>query len=299
MVYTVTLNPAIDYVLETDDLSRDICRAKSAECIYGGKGINVSVVLNRLGIENTALGFVAGFTGEELEKLLDKEGVKTDFVKLENGNTRINVKILSDKELFINAEGPVVTKEETDKLFSKLDVLKNGDFLVLSGSIPRSLPQDIYEKMMLTASDKGAKCVVDTGGQSLKNCLALKPFLIKPNHHELSELFCEEISPDDEKKTEKRALELQRRGAKNVLVSRGEYGATLVSEEGRVYHIPAVKGKTVNTTGCGDSMVAGFVAGYIKTDDFEKALRLAVASGTATAFSNHLATKEEILEVNS
>ena len=235
MVYTVTLNPAIDYVLKTDDiLSEDVCRAQSAECVYGGKGINVSVVLDRLGVENKALGFVAGFTGEELVKMLHKEGVKTDFVKLKSGNTRINVKILADRELFVNAPGPDVKTEELELLFDKLDILRDGDFLVLSGSIPGSIPQDIYEKMMRMASCKGAKCVVDTSGDTLKNALSHKPFIIKPNHYELSEIFGEEISPSDEKRIEECAISLLKSGAQNVLVSRGECGATLVTENGEV-----------------------------------------------------------------
>ncbi len=298
MVYTVTLNPAIDYMLKADGIgAQDICRAQSGEYFYGGKGINVSVVLSRLGVKNTALGFVAGFTGDELVRLLDTEGINTDFIRLEKGNTRINVKILSDKELFINAPGLEVSEEETNALIKKLDVLKSDDFLVLSGSIPQNMPQDIYEKLMAVALKKGAKCVVDTSGNTLKNVMKLKPFLIKPNHHELGELFGQEIAPGDDKRIEEYALSLRKMGAENVLVSRGEYGATLVLQNGKVYHMPAVKGKLVNSTGCGDSMLAGFIAGYIRTGDFEKALRLGSAAGSATAFSYHLATKEEIEKV--
>ncbi len=293
MVYTVTLNPAIDYVLKADKAG-DIYRAKRAECVYGGKGINVSVVLNRLGVDSTALGFVAGFTGDELVRLLDKEGIKTDFVTLEKGNTRINVKILANEEIFVNAPGPDVSDKEMLALFEKLDVLKADDFIVLSGSVPNNMPQDIYEKLVETVTQKGVKCAVDTSGEKLKNVLRYKPFLIKPNHHELGELFGQEILPDDVTKIEERALTLQKMGAQNVLVSRGECGATLVDENGKIYHTPAIKGKLVNSTGCGDSMLAGFVAGYIKTGDFETALKLGSAAGSATAFSCHLATKEEI-----
>ncbi len=295
MVYTVTLNPAIDYVLKVDSVgAQDICRAQSGEYVYGGKGINVSAVLSRLGVENTALGFVAGFTGKELEKLLDKEGINADFIRLEHGNTRINVKILSDKELFINAPGPEVKAEKIDDLIKKLDVLNSDDFLVLSGSIPKNMSHDIYEKLIALALQKGAKCAIDTSGEALKSVLKYKPFLIKPNHHELGELFGEEILSCDNKRIEECALSLQAMGARNVLVSRGEYGATLLDEDGKFYHIPAIKGELVNSTGCGDSMLAGFIAGYIKTGYYQQALKLGNAAGAATAFSEHLAKREEI-----
>ncbi len=293
MIYTVTFNPALDYIMRVDGLqSKDINRTRSEEIHYGGKGINVSVILTRLGVENKALGFVAGFSGKQIEDMLVSDGIKTDFVHLKEGYTRINVKIRCDRELDINANGPEIKREEVDALFEKLEELKSKDYLILAGSIPKALPDNMYEKILERLDGKGVNFVVDATGDLLKNVLKYKPFMVKPNHHELGEIFGVEITALED--IEKYAKKLQEMGAKNVLVSRGKDGAALIDEFGKVHTMGNVPGKIISSVGCGDSMVAGFVAGYVKEKDYAYALKLGSACGNATAFSSGLATKNEI-----
>lgn len=293
MVYTITLNPALDYVMMVDKLSHDDINRASAEAIYyGGKGINASTILTRLGIENKALGFVAGFTGKELEAMLIHDGINCDFNYLKNGHTRINVKIKAEAELDVNANGPDISNDDIEELLVKLDSIREGDYLVLAGSIPKNLPNDIYERILKRLDGRGINFVVDATGDLLKNALKYKPFLIKPNHHELGNMFGTATKTDDE--IIKYAKRLQELGAKNVLVSRAEDGAILVDELGEVHKIGVLDGTLVNSVGCGDSMLAGFIAGYIEKNDYAYALKLGSACGIATAFSLELATKEEI-----
>lgn len=293
MIYTVTFNPALDYVMTVNNLhTGEINRADSEQMNYGGKGINVSAILSRLKMENKALGFIAGFSGDKLTDMLNTDGIDNDFVKLNNGFTRINVKIKSDNETDINANGPDIQKEDLAKLFEKLDALKQGDYLVLAGSIPKSLPDNIYENILERLKNRNIKFVIDATGDLLLNVLPYKPFLIKPNHHELGELFDVKIKEYDD--IVKYSKLLQEKGAENVLVSCGKKGAVLLDSQGNTYRIGNVPGKIVSSVGCGDSMVAGFVAGYIEKGDYAYALKLGAACGNATAFSQSLATKEEI-----
>ncbi len=308
MVYTITLNPALDYVMKVGSLSYgDINRSKGEEIYYGGKGINVSVVLTRLGIENKALGFVAGFTGRQLEKMLTDDSIRCDFNKLETGLTRINVKIKADvesgtgkqgsaiNELDVNAQGPNISRHDIAELLDKLNEMQEGDFLVLAGSIPNTLPDDIYEVILAKLHSRNVNFVVDATGDLLKNALQYKPFLIKPNHLELGDLFGVETTTEEEIVTY--AKKLQEMGARNVLVSRAEEGAILVDENGNITKTFNVEGKMLNSVGCGDSMVAGFLAGYISQKDYAYALKMGTACGNATAFSEELATKEEVQEI--
>lgn len=296
MIYTVTFNPALDYVLSVDNLNtNDINRATGEKLFFGGKGVNVSTILTRLGVESEALGFLAGYTGKMLEQMLNDEKIQNDFVYLEQGYTRINVKIKSSSELDINAQGPAIDDSSLKKLFSKLDELKNGDTLVLAGSIPSSLSNDIYEQILDKLSDRELRIAVDATGDLLLNVLRYKPFVIKPNHHELGELFGVEVSELED--VVKYARLLQDKGAKNVLVSCGKNGAVLVDELDNVHKMGIVPGKPVSSVGCGDSMLAGFIAGYIKTNDYAYALKLGSACGNATAFSVALASKDEIEEM--
>lgn len=293
MIYTVTFNPALDYLMYVDELqSNDINRTVGEQLFYGGKGINVSVILSRLGIENKALGFLAGFSGHQLEEMLDADSIDNDFVYLKKGYTRINVKIKSSKEIDINANGPEIDSDDINALFQKLEDLQKGDCLVLAGSIPNTLPNNIYEKILDRLKDKGIDFVVDATGDLLKNVLKYKPLMVKPNHHELGEIFGVEITTLDDIKLY--GKKLQEMGAKNVLVSRGKNGAALLDENGKLHTTQNVEGKIVSSVGCGDSMVAGFLAGYYKSGDYSYALKLGSACGNATAFSPNLATKEEI-----
>ena len=293
MVYTITLNPALDYVMKVGSLRfDDINRSKAEQIYYGGKGINVSVVLSRLGTENKALGFVAGFTGEELERMLKADNIECDFNHLRSGLTRVNVKIKADTELDINANGPDVSEAEIEELLTKLDDIKEGDVLVLAGAVPKNLPSDVYEKILQRLSGRGVKFVVDATGELLLKVLKFKPFLVKPNHHELGDLFSVTTKTDEE--IEIYAKKLQQMGASNVLVSRGGDGAMLIDEFGAVKKIGNAKGTLINSVGCGDSMVAGFVAGFLQKGDYEHALRLGAACGNATAFSEGLAEKKDI-----
>lgn len=256
MVYTVTFNPALDYVMNVKKLSPDdVSRADSVEIFYGGKGINVSAVLSQLGVPTVALGFAGGFTGEKLRRMMNDDGIENDFVNLDNSDTRINVKIKCGRELDINAAGPEIPKDKINALFKKLDGIKSGDYLVLAGSVPKSLPDDIYGNIMKELDGRGVRFVVDSTGSLLLNVLKYKPFLIKPNHHELGEIFGKRLTSPEE--ITDCAKELQKAGAANVLVSRGADGAILIDETGMTYNTEAVKGTLINSVGCGDSMVAG------------------------------------------
>ena len=296
MIYTVTFNPALDYIVNMDNLKLGETNRSTSEMILsGGKGINVSIVLKNLGFDNVALGFVAGFTGEEIENGTRKLGITTDFIHLKEGLSRINVKLKASEETEVNGTGPIISEDELNALYGKLENLKKDDILVLAGSVPNTLPQDIYEKIMEMLQDKGIKIVVDATKDLLLNVLKYKPFLIKPNNHELSEIFGVEIKT--EQKIIDYAKKLQDKGARNVLVSRAGDGAILIAENGDIYKSPAPKGKVINSVGAGDSMVAGFIAGYLKNNNYEEAFKTGVASGSASAFSKYLAKKEEILEI--
>lgn len=296
MIYTVTLNPALDYVMKVGNIRYDdINRSESEEIYYGGKGINVSVILTRLGVENKALGFVGGFTGEKLYEMLKKDGIDCDFNILKNGYTRINVKIKAQTELDVNAQGPAIDEEDIALLLEKLDGINQGDFLVLAGSIPNTLPDDIYERILSRLDGRGINFVVDATGDLLKNVLKYKPFLIKPNHHELGDLF--KVEAKSEQDIVFYAKKLQEMGARNVLVSRAKDGATLIDEQKNVTTFENVEGELVNSVGCGDSMVGGFLAGWIEKGDYSYALKLGAACGNATAFSQELATANEIKAV--
>lgn len=293
MIYTVTFNPALDYVVRMDALiPGEVNRTAQEEIYFGGKGINVSTVLNELGEESIALGFIAGFTGDALAAGVGHLGVKTDFIKLPAGNTRINVKIKASQETEINAGGPPIPKEAFEALVQKLDRLEKDDVLCLSGSIPKSLEQNTYEVLLEHLSGKGIRFVVDATGDLLLNVLKYHPFLIKPNHHELGEMLGRTLSNDRE--IEDGARELQKRGARNVLVSMAGDGAMLLTETGEAHRIGVVKGTVRNSVGAGDSMVAGFIAGYLQKQDYLYALQLGSACGSATAFSDGLCKKETI-----
>lgn len=298
MIYTVTLNPSIDYVVRLDTLKQGITnRTNSEEYYFGGKGINVSCVLAQLDIESTSLGFTAGFTGEAIENGLKNEKITTDFIRLKNGISRINIKIKSEQETEINCQGPDVDESELNMLFEKLDKIQNGDTLVLAGSIPSTLPDDIYEKILERLKDRDIKIVVDATKKLLLNSLKYKPFLIKPNKQELSEIFETEINSISD--VEIFARKLQALGAKNVLISLGNEGALLIDEYGNAHKAGVIEGKAVNTVGSGDSMVAGFIAGYQREQSYDYALRLGSVCGMATAFLSGLATKEKIEELIS
>lgn len=292
MVYTVTFNPAIDYVVHVDDMEPGMTnRTKSEEIYFGGKGINVSIVLKELGITSKVLGFVAGFTGKAIEDGMQDMGVDTDFVTLESGNSRINVKIKSKEETELNAQGPRISESAINEIFDKLSKLEDGDTLVLAGSIPNTLPADIYEKILASLQDKEIKFVVDATGDLLLNVLKYKPFLIKPNNHELGEMFKTEIKNNDD--VIKYAKKLRELGARNVLISMAGDGAILIDENDEVHHLGVCKGTVKNSVGAGDSMVAGFIAGS-STGDYEYALKLGTATGGATAFSDGLAKRADI-----
>ena len=296
MIYTITFNPALDYVMTIDKLEvGSVNRSKTEKILPGGKGINVSMVLTNLGVENTALGFVAGFTGKNIEDIIMERGCKTDFVTLKDGVSRINVKLMSEPETEINGNGPSISEAEVAELFSKLDKMKVDDTLVLAGSVPSSLPDDIYSRILEHLKDKGVRIVVDATGDLLVNCLKYKPFLIKPNNFELEQIFNTKL--DSREDIVRCALKLKEMGAVNVLVSMGKDGAILVDEKGAVHDMMAPDGKVVNTVGAGDSMVAGFLAGYYEKNDYEYALKLSVATGSASAFSEDLATKDDVHKV--
>ena len=294
MVYTVTLNPALDYVIHIEDFQTgEINRTQREEIQFGGKGINVSTVLTRLGVENTALGFLAGFTGQALAEGIRKNGIQTDFIWLTEGLTRINVKIKAGEETELNGRGPVIPSAALDELFQKLDRLQSGDVLDLSGSIPASLPDDIYQQILRQLEGRGILTVVDAAGELLCAALSYRPFLIKPNHHELGEIFGQ--TPVTDQELTACAKKLQKQGARNVLVSMAGEGSLLLDETGACHRLGVPRGTVRNSVGAGDSMVAGFLAGWLKTGDYETAHRMGAAAGSATAFSDGLATEAKVL----
>ena len=296
MIYTVTFNPSLDYIVSVDDFKLGLTNRTSSELILpGGKGTNVSTVLKNLGFESTALGFVAGFTGNEIVKRLNDMGIKSDFISIENGISRINLKLKSIDGTEITGAGPDISEEKVNKLMDKLNQLKEGDVLVLAGSIPSSMSDNIYRDIMADLKDRGVMIVVDATKDLLLNVLEYHPFLIKPNNHELGEIFDVKLTTREEVIPYGRKL--QEKGARNVLVSMAGEGAVLIAEDGQVFDAPAPKGKLINGVGAGDSMVAGFVAGWIEKQDYEYAFHMGVASGSASAFSENLATKEEIINV--
>lgn len=294
MIYTVTFNPALDYVVWMEDLRPgQINRTTNEEIQCGGKGINVSTVLTSLGVENVALGFLAGFTGRALEEGLRSQGIRADFIWLPEGLTRINVKVKGRDETEINGQGPTVGPIALRALQDKLDRLEAGDILVISGSVPAALSHDVYEQILARLEDRGIQFVVDTTRDLLDSALPYHPFLIKPNLLELGELF--DRAPGSDEEVRACAAELQARGARNVLVSMAEKGSLLLDERGGCRRLGVPQGTVRNSVGAGDAMVAGFLAGWLDTGDYAYAQRLGTAAGSATAFSHGLATREEIL----
>lgn len=292
MIYTVTFNPSLDYIVDVPDFRLGLTNRTSAEQMFaGGKGINVSIVLKNLGLENTALGFIAGFTGEEIRRQLEEKGICSDFIRLKEGLSRINVKLRSIDGTEINGEGPEIGKQELAKLLGRLDQLEKGDTLILAGSIPVSMPESIYSDILEQLECRGIQCVVDATGELLLNVLKYHPFLIKPNNHELGEIFGVTLTERDQIKPY--AKRLQEMGARNVLVSMAGKGAVLLAEDGSFYETSAPKGRLVNAVGAGDSMVAGFVAGYLEKKDYSHAFKMGVSAGSASAFSENLTTKAE------
>ena len=294
MIYTVTFNPAIDYVVHTGGLVLgSVNRASSESMFFGGKGINVSIVLAELGVRSIALGFTAGFTGEAIENGVRAMGIETDFIRLPEGNSRINVKIKSGEETELNGQGPDIDTASLEKLFARLDGLSEGDTLILAGSIPKSLPPDVYERILKRLSGREIRTVVDASGELLMNVLKYRPFLIKPNDQELGELFGVKIESKED--VVLYGGKLRELGARNVLVSMAGEGAVLLDENGGVHRSAACRGTVRNSVGAGDSMLAGFVSGLEK--GFDYALRLGTACGGATAFSDGLASREQIDEL--
>ena len=294
MIYTVTFNPSLDYIVSVDDFTCGIVNRTTDEIIFpGGKGINVSMVLKNLGFENTALGFLAGFTGNRIQDLLEEKGVRADFISVEKGISRINVKLRSNEETEINGQGPAIAEMDIEKLYEKLDTLSDGDILVLAGSIPDVMPGSMYMDIMKHLQNKDLKIVVDATKDLLVNVLQYHPFLIKPNNHELGEIFGVKIENKADVITY--AKKMQEKGARNVLVSMAGDGAVLVAEDGSIFQSEAPHGKVVNSVGAGDSMVAGFIAGYLENGSYEKAFQMGVCTGSASAFSEELATKAEVI----
>lgn len=296
MIYTVTFNPSLDYIVSVNDFQLGLTNRTDSELILpGGKGINVSTILMNLGIGSTAFGFAAGFTGEEIIREVEAMGIRSDFIKIDSGISRINLKLKNIDGTEINGSGPEISEEKIEELLRKLDILGEGDILVLAGSIPASMPADMYSTIMERLQHKNVTFIVDATKDLLINVLKYKPFLIKPNNHELGELFDvklttrEEVIPYGKK--------LQKQGARNVLISMAGEGAVLVAEDGSVYEAPAPKGTLVNAVGAGDSMVAGFTAGWIEKKDYRHAFYMGVSAGSASAFSEYLATKEEIMDL--
>ena len=293
MFYTMTLNPALDYNMTLTEFAPErVNRSVNEEIIPGGKGLMVSQMLKNLGIESTAFGLVAGFTGAELSRMVHELGIRTSFVSLPEGMTRINVKLWGGLEGEINAAGPMCDEKSLQALFEKLSVLTKEDTLVLSGSVPSSLPKDSYMDMIKHVKDKSPRIVVDATGELLRNTLPYRPFLVKPNHHELGELYGTALTTKEE--VALYAKKMREEGARNVLVSMAGDGAVLAAEDGSVWFGEAPQGNVVNTVGSGDSMVAGFLAGYEETKQVEHAFRTGIASGSASAFSSELGTKEEV-----
>lgn len=296
MIYTVTFNPSLDYIVDVENFRLGMTnRTCSEQMMAGGKGINVSIVLNNLDIRSTALGFIAGFTGEEIRRQVAELGIFAEFIAIPEGLSRINLKLRSIDGTEINGMGPTIGQPQLDALYEKLDTLTEKDTLVLAGSIPASMPPSIYSDILARLQDKGVTFVVDATKELLTNVLCYKPFLIKPNNHELGDLFGVALSTRES--VVPYARRLQEQGARNVLVSMAGQGAVLVAEDGSVYMTPAPKGTLVNAVGAGDSMVAGFLAGWQERHDYGHAFRMGVAAGSASAFSKYLATREEVEQV--
>ena len=299
MIYTVTLNPAIDYVISVDAPINiaGINRNTAEEFLFGGKGVNVSMMLQTLGRSSVALGFVAGFTGDDLVAGLQQAGLQTDFVCLDHGMTRINVKIKSNTEMEINGIGPEIFTQDMEALYSRIDKITDGDVLVLSGSVPKSLPKDTYEKILARYKDRDILSVIDASGAYLVNTLKHKPFLIKPNIHELEEIFGTEAQ--DDAQIIEWAKKLQEMGGRNILVSMAGDGALLLDEDTNIHRVRCPEGTVINSVGAGDSMVAGFIAGYLETGNYLQALRFGVLCGSATAFTKGIANKEQIFKLQN
>ena len=296
MIYTITFNPALDYIVKMDEFNLGNVNRSNNEFVYaGGKGINVSIVLNNLGVKSKALGFIAGFTGEEIERRVREFGCDTEFIKLKEGMSRINVKIKADVESEINGGGPNISSDALEELYKKLDTLTVGDILVLAGSIPKTMPTDVYERIMERLQEKNIKFIVDTTGESLLKVLKYNPFLIKPNHHELGELFGVKLNSKEE--IIEYAKKLKDMGAQNVIISMAGDGAILIDTNGGVTTSNVPKGVVKNSVGAGDSMVAGFIAGYLNSEKIEDGFKLGVATGSASAFSEGLATKDYVYEL--
>ncbi len=294
MIYTVTFNPALDYIVRLDSFKTGgINRLSYEQVLAGGKGINVSIVLGNLGHKSVALGFLAGFTGEEIKRQLKDFNVTEDFVQIEEGFTRINMKIKAEVETEVNGQGPKISEEKREELFKKLEKLGEGDTFVLSGSIPNTLPDDMYEQTLSRLQGKGIRFVVDAEKGLLLKVLKFNPWLIKPNNHELGDMFGVVLKTDEE--IVEHAKKLQEKGARNVLISMAGDGAILLTADGKYYKSPAPKGTLVNSIGAGDSMVAGFLTGFIESNgDYEKAFKTGLAAGSASAFSDHLARRNEV-----
>ena len=296
MIYTVTFNPSLDYIVTVDDFKPGQVNRATEEVIYpGGKGINVSIVLRNLGFDNTALGFLAGFTGTEIENMLKKQGINAEFIHIGEGISRINMKLRSNEESEINGQGPAISIPDIQNLYKKLDELKDDDVLVLAGSIPSTMPESIYMDIMKHLQKRKIKIVVDATNDLLMNVMQYHPFLIKPNNHELGEIFGVELQKKED--VIPYAKKLQDRGAKNVLVATAGEGAVLVTEQNEVFQSEAPKGTVINSVGAGDSMVAGFLAGFLKTGDYRVAFKMGIATGSASAFSEKLATKGQVEQI--
>lgn len=298
MIFTVTFNPSLDYIVRVDEMRLGtINRTNYEQLLPGGKGINVSIVLGNLGHPSRALGFSAGVTGAALEKLLADTGVDADLVHVKAGFTRINAKVKAVEETELNGQGPRIAPEDVDALFSKLDVLGQDDTLVISGSVPNTLPSDMYEQVMERLAGRGVRIVVDAERDLLTRVLPYRPFLVKPNNHELGDIFGVTLKTRDE--VVPYALRMQEMGAQNVLVSMAGEGGVLVAADGQVYQSPAAKGTVVNSVGAGDSCVAGFLAGLMETGSYQTAFQMGLAAGSASAFSDHLATRPEVEDLMS
>ncbi|MGN0151966.1 MAG: 1-phosphofructokinase [Wujia sp.] len=296
MIYTVTFNPSLDYILDLPELNMDHVNRTSGERILpGGKGINVSIVLHNLGVDNKAICFTSGFTGDALKTLLQQRNMNADFIDIGEGLTRINVKIRSGGETEINGQGPEIRKEDIADLYEKLGYLDDEDYLVLAGSLPDSMSKSTYMDIMQMMKYNNCRIIVDATGELLLNVLPYKPFLIKPNNHELGNLFDVEIKTREDAVFY--AKKLIEQGAQNVLVSMSSDGAILVTEDGMVYAADAPKGEVRNSVGAGDAMLAGFLAGYIENGDFDRAFKMGICAGSASAFSEEMATKSEIMDL--
>ena len=298
MIFTVTFNPSLDYIVRVDEMRLGtINRTNYEQLLPGGKGINVSIVLGNLGHASRALGFLAGFTGAEIARRVSEAGVSADFIEVAEGMSRINAKIKSNEETELNGQGPRIAPEDVDALFSKLDVLGQDDTLVISGSVPNTLPSDMYEQVMERLAGRGVRIVVDAERDLLTRVLPYRPFLVKPNNHELGDIFGVTLKTRDE--VVPYARRMQEMGAQNVLVSMAGEGGVLVAADGQVYQSPAAKGTVVNSVGAGDSCVAGFLAGLMETGSYQTAFRMGLAAGSASAFSDHLATRPEVEDLMS